>query len=775
MLSAVAARKNRLQQQQSASGTASPTSRPPSPPQPSLGVPKDAELASQKPRSKRKASNPQPAPNSRKKKTKQSRAASPNPRYFQSPTKGEATPDLIIIEDEDSDEDDGVQAVPDDDSSSGSASPPPRLARSLRVSDDVNMDDDFFETPRTIPVAEVPSLSTFTPLPDTNIFYLTLEEVRAIVPQSGDLGRATILLLTASDKVALLGAFKFRVLRGLVSISGVTLHPSVTSHHVYAPRSSPLPVIEVVSEQSGHHFKEDPLPQRVDSAFADHSAAILLEELHTGVEGLGKVCRTFEDNFTVPESRRNSDNAHLGLHGVHLISTPPHSVYPFVLPDSWKVGLSSAIPESIPETDYSRKVFFVKGAKKTGKSTFSRTLLNRLSTKYRRVAYLECDPGQSEFTPGGMVALNIVANPVLGPPFTHPSIPHQAHYIGSTTPQASPSHYLAAIQALIYTYNTDIQHASYISNGDDDRIDDFIPLVVNMMGWTKGLGADLSDRIEEMLQPSAVFEFEAPVYEDGWTTPAPGRGDATPRFEAPSYAMSNPYLVHKMSPASLPLGVTPKFSPADLRQLSILSYFHAVFPPIAPTTTESPDSVLAESWDTTLPLCAHLPYEVSCGSALDLVVLVGPGSEDVVPSEVDRVLNGAIVGLISYEPDTLEVDGLANSRIPYVQGVAPPQPTSSTCHGLAFIRSVSPPGSAPLLLQMLTPIPPQILTQTPPRIIVKGDMELPVWGMLDFRSETHVAGVPRAEVPYLKWGTTSDVVGANRRRTRRNLMRKGQM
>jgi len=35
-------------------------------------------------------------------------------------------------------------------------------------------------------------------------------------------------------------------------------------------------------------------------------------------------------------------------------------------------------------------------------------------SRYRKVAFLECDPGQSEFTPAGMVALNIIEQPVFG-------------------------------------------------------------------------------------------------------------------------------------------------------------------------------------------------------------------------------------------------------------------------------------------------------------------------------------------------------------------------
>ncbi len=58
-------------------------------------------------------------------------------------------------------------------------------------------------------------------------------------------------------------------------------------------------------------------------------------------------------------------------------------IVPFGLPRSWERALSSVvdlITES-EEIDFSRHVFLVKGAKKSGKSTFARTLLNRLSTK----------------------------------------------------------------------------------------------------------------------------------------------------------------------------------------------------------------------------------------------------------------------------------------------------------------------------------------------------------------------------------------------------------
>lgn len=56
----------------------------------------------------------------------------------------------------------------------------------------------------------------------------------------------------------------------------------------------------------------------------------------------------------------------------------------------------------------------VKGPKRSGKSTFARELANTLLERYERVAYLDCDLGQSEFGPGGSVGLFSLDGPVLG-------------------------------------------------------------------------------------------------------------------------------------------------------------------------------------------------------------------------------------------------------------------------------------------------------------------------------------------------------------------------
>ena len=288
------------------------------------------------------------------------------------------------------------------------------------------------------------------------------------------------------------------------------------------------------------------------------------------------------------------------------------------------------------------------------------------------------------------------------------------------------------------------------------------------MGWTKGLGADLTLRIEDMVEPTVIFEIEPPVFEAGWPLP---------HFPAPlaqENFVAHDRKVHLLVP--VPAQLSTNYSPADHRTLSILSYFHAVFPPSNPSKLHQ---VCANSWNTALPLCAHPPYEVDWTVAFEKIVLAGAGMEDVIPSEIRRVLNGAIVGLVSCDPSAIDIDmspvrTQPDPLIPYVQGSSPPSPSTSVCHGLALIRAVS---STSTHMHIITPLSPHVFARS--RVLVKGELELPVYGMLDYGvdggdGKCRVAGIELDRVPYLQWGK-SEGVGTERRKVRRNLMRKGQM
>lgn len=297
----------------------------------------------------------------------------------------------------------------------------------------------------------------------------------------------------------------------------------------------------------------------------------------------------------------------------------------------------------------------------------------------------------------------------------------------------------------------------------DTRVTDVIPLVVNTMGWTKGLGANLNAKIEEFADPTHVFEVVGPE-EKSW-----------PAYDILQSAPTKA-LQHTLEAIS-PNLANAHFNAVDQRNFNILSYFYAIFPSITSMSFPYPSAPLrqmtATKWETSHPLCARYPYEVDWSRAFDQVILIGAGYEDVIPSEISNVLNGAIVGLVECEPgteDPVYLDPSGARELPYVQARHTPAPSTSTCHGLALIRAISPSSSH---MHILTPVSPTILARC--RMIVKGELELPIWGMLDFTDPNEgVAGVDKGRVPYLQWGK-SEGLGGERRRVRRNLMRKAQM
>ncbi|KAF5344139.1 hypothetical protein D9758_008828 [Tetrapyrgos nigripes] len=784
MISAIAARKAA----QNAQNTPPVSTRTTSSTLPTEKPSEPTKILKRKQNSNHDTSSPKP-----KKKKAQKKRGAPQGRYFQEPDVFEGQDDVIVIEsdkgdltDESSMDQDPV--IADVDVGESVALKSRAWSPSRPVND--SSDDEGIgpsSKPSQLHQSAVGSssvLSTFHPIPDQNLFYLTLDETLLLGVSC--LSPSTLFTLHGGETIAFVGTYRLTVLSGCLSFCGLTLHASPKPHRVFAPRSSPLPILEACLSVESSSWKPASVPDHLRDIMENSDTVFILQELRTNVEGLGAVCKTF-DNVFRPSRLDTVGSLDLRVTGVHMVPDASKYIHPFVIPHSWDVALNVPLPDATDSVaTLMPPVHLVKGPKKSGKSTFAKTLLNRLLQRYHRVAYLECDIGQSEFTPGGIVALNIIEQPVFGPPFTHPTLPNQAHFIGALTPRTSPSHYLAAIQSLLQYYRLDVQTpvdaaSSMEQNG---RITRTIPLVVNTMGWAKGLGADLTAKIEDIVQPTHVFEFEAPVYDGGWINVTPTNGNLS--VEGYGTPPRQQLMLEPITPSA-------NYSAVDHRIITLLSYFYAIFPvqesgwdDFAHDLTEGLHQITASAWNVSLPLCAMPPFEVDVSSVIDKVYLSGVGSEDVVSSEIERVLNGAVVGLVSCESGTLENDGMdpghneiatdgtPTTGIPYFQGSIVPSPLTSITHGLALIRSVSLGGSS---LHVLTPVPSKLLART--RVLVKGEMELPVWGLLDFRSwdkddDGTVAGVSRGKVPYLQWGK-GEGLGAEKRRVRRNLMRKAQM
>ncbi|KAK9813030.1 hypothetical protein WJX72_007830 [[Myrmecia] bisecta] len=157
---------------------------------------------------------------------------------------------------------------------------------------------------------------------------------------------------------------------------------------------------------------------------------------------------------------------------------------PELLPlhDQWCHAASSIAETSLLSGAPLRIV--VCGSKGVGKSTCARLLVNTLLNCYPRVAYLDTDCGQAEFTVPGMLSLCLLDTPIFGPPHLHMRQPAYAHFFGDTSPQSNPELYVAAVRSLYawYTFNLGVADMP----GEPAC---WPPLVVNTHGWIKGVEA----------------------------------------------------------------------------------------------------------------------------------------------------------------------------------------------------------------------------------------------------------------------------------------------
>ncbi|KNC79534.1 hypothetical protein SARC_08078 [Sphaeroforma arctica JP610] len=335
--------------------------------------------------------------------------------------------------------------------------------------------------------------------------------------------------------------------------------------------------------------------------------------------------------------------------------------------NSENTGTSTNVDANLGPLDAAAcPVIAVVGGKDVGKSTFARFMVNRLLGTYKNVAYLDSDLGQCEFTPPGLVSLTVCETPLLAPPAFHSQTTNTMGFVGDTTPKSNPFVYLRRVRELVRKYRTLAQEAA--DKGYS------LPLVINTHGWIKGIGLELVFRVVAASNPTHVvqFAFESngpsaiamPLFTnsmlkdafkqfmslDCYADPSPRDIlDGTfpqsanlqlihPQFAVPSEytsntengdstaeSMASEHALTVLAPCSFRTPISAKYRNADLRMLSMRTYFaqHGV-------TYEVPISQL-------------------CISVLN---------EEVQPENILFAINGCLVGLISSISDNSVCEGL---------------------------------------------------------------------------------------------------------------------
>jgi polynucleotide 5'-hydroxyl-kinase GRC3/NOL9 len=429
--------------------------------------------------------------------------------------------------------------------------------------------------------------------------------------------------------LALLGHYDLWVKRGVVSVMGAKLHPSPRLYRIYAPATHSLPVIKCVSGVDGSaevEFK------------SCHSSIYRLKDLSPLYQRIWNGKNTLADKLTLknapPSAKRTFSVVSallsllrfwLNLTSLQLYTSADDSFNRHLRPLHLEKQWSSAI--KMLSQRGGRLKALICGPKASGKSTFSRYLLNHLlspapqtETNYCNtdgVAFLDLDPGQPEFSPMGQVYLAHLRSPVFGPPFSHPSLDNsqegtiiRAHHIGATSPKEDPDHYVLAAMDLMDRYHALL--ATYPQ----------CPLIINYPGWIFGLGLEVATWLVRSLGLSDVVYMS----EKGPSEVVVPLGQAAQETMIPLTTLP-----------SQPTDFVSRSS-AQLRSMQMQSYFHMTRP------TELGNPLWLEK-----PISRTKPFHVHyAGPKQGIKGIMVTGAE-INPHLLHEVLDGAIVAVVAVE------------------------------------------------------------------------------------------------------------------------------
>ncbi|CAN8066598.1 unnamed protein product [Agarophyton chilense] len=143
----------------------------------------------------------------------------------------------------------------------------------------------------------------------------------------------------------------------------------------------------------------------------------------------------------------------------------------------------------------------VCGGSGSGKSTFTRCIINHLLQSCRAVVLMDSDVGQSEMSPPGLVAAYCVTEMRMGSgAASNRNIPLAARFFGDTTPREDPDQYALYIELVCKEALEFAAEHKY-------------PVVINSDGWTNGIGADLLHHLTTKVDPSHLAQLSLQGHE----------------------------------------------------------------------------------------------------------------------------------------------------------------------------------------------------------------------------------------------------------------------
>ncbi|PUZ58389.1 hypothetical protein GQ55_5G506100 [Panicum hallii var. hallii] len=348
--------------------------------------------------------------------------------------------------------------------------------------------------------------------------------------------------------------------------------------------------------------------------------------------------------------------------------TPPRPSSPAprteaVVPPDWASSVTLVSSHPTPP------VVVVCGPKNSGKSTFSRILLNALLPRHGKVAYLDTDVGQPEFALPGCISFHIVdeaLEDLLNPTLREAE---RCCFFGDISSKRDPEAYLNCLFHL-YDY--------FVGKYRCDE-NEMLPLIVNTPGWVKGAGFDMLVEMLRYICPTIVIQIRITAQSknlpDGmfWLEDEQTGPEMININAAFHDALNRSLLIQKDS--------------CGMRERRLVEYLKQCFPSKISLSTNK---------ELAYALASIPPYQVPFSD----VTVVHLHCE-VPAGEIWRSLNATIVGL------AISNVSEASRSIPY-------------CVGLGIVRGIDVQKG---LLYVITPVPLERLQSVD--LLQQGLIEIP--------------------------------------------------
>uniref|UniRef100_A0A0D9V149 Uncharacterized protein n=1 Tax=Leersia perrieri TaxID=77586 RepID=A0A0D9V149_9ORYZ len=285
-------------------------------------------------------------------------------------------------------------------------------------------------------------------------------------------------------------------------------------------------------------------------------------------------------------------------------------------------------------------VVAVCGPGNSGKTAFSRILLNTLLPRYKKVAYLDTDVGQPEFTPPGFVSLHVLEEQAEDFKMLYLRTAKRCFFFGDVCANKNPKLLLSYIFSLYDYFLKELYRFDDVNNLERSAI----PLVINTSGWVKGTGLIMLKEILKYTSPTHVIRLSTTA--DGKNLPVgmfwsdESEGDAVNLIEIRAAQDSPHHLLVKeariIQPFQLPIS---KIQVIGLHnQVPDNAEHHFLNGTIVGIATSASPPL---SNQCTIPCCIGLGFIKAVDVPGDCIHLITPVSRQLLES-VDIIFRSCI-------------------------------------------------------------------------------------------------------------------------------------